>query len=131
MICNYLTDLAQSVDAETIYSVGHHSTNVSIQQPMQNRSLDQSQADTVPFSVFAILRKSGCTGLVVIDVYAYVVVAVLWQQLAGMIRIKIKQETIYCRGLLADEIAGCIVQLHVMSTQASTVRVRSWCLTKW
>ena len=49
LICNYLTDLAHSVDAETIYSVGPHSTNVSIQQPMQNRSLNQSQADTVPF----------------------------------------------------------------------------------
>ena len=42
-------------------------------------------------------------------------VAVLWQQLAGMIRIKIKQETIFCRGLLVDEMAGCIVQLHCIT----------------
>ena len=32
-----------------------------------------------------------------------------------MIRIKIKQETIFCRGLLVDEMAGCIVQLHCMT----------------
>ena len=42
LICNYLTDLAQGVDAETVYSVGPHSTNVSIQQPMHNGSFDQS-----------------------------------------------------------------------------------------
>ena len=32
-----------------------------------------------------------------------------------MICIKGKQETIFCRGLLADEMAGCIVQLHCMA----------------
>ena len=32
-----------------------------------------------------------------------------------MICIKRKQETIFCRGLLADEMAGCIVQLHCMT----------------
>ena len=112
LICNYLTNPAQSVDAETIYSVGPHSTNVSIQQPMHNRSFDQSQADTVPFSAYTVLRESGCTGPVVIDAVdtdAYVVAAVLWQQLADIIRIKRKQETIFCRGLLPDEMAGCIV----------------------
>ena len=118
LICNYLIDLAQSVDAETIYSVGPHSTNMSIQQPMQNGSFDQSQADTVLFSAFAVLRESGCTGPVVIDAVdtdAYVVAAVLWQKLAGMICIKRKQETIFCRGPLGDEMADCVVQLHCMN----------------
>ena len=85
---------------------------------MKNRSFDQCQADTVLISAFAILRESGCTGPVVIDavdINAYVVAAVLWQKLAGMICIKRKQETILCRGLLADEMAGCIVQLHCMT----------------
>jgi len=85
---------------------------------MQNRRFDQSQADTVPFSAVAVLRKSGCTGPVVIDAVdadACVVGAVLWQQLACMICIKRKQETIFCRGLLTDEMAGCIVQLHCMT----------------
>ena len=31
-----------------------------------------------------------------------------------MICIKRKQETIFCRGLLADKMAGCVVQLHCM-----------------
>ena len=84
-----MADLAQSVDAETIYSVGPHSTNVSIQQPMQNGSFDQSQADTVLFSAFAVLRESSCTGPVVIgavDTNAYVVAAVFWQKRADMIK---------------------------------------------
>jgi len=113
LICNYLTDLAQSVDAETIYSVGPHSTNVSVQQPMQNYSLDQSEADAVLFSAFAVLRESSYTGLV--DTDAYVVAEVLWQQLEGMIYIKRKLETIFCRGLLDNKMADCIVQLHCMT----------------
>ena len=32
-----------------------------------------------------------------------------------MICIKRKQEMIFCRGLLADEMVGCIVQLHCMT----------------
>ena len=118
LICNYLTDLAQSVDSETIYSVGPHSTNVSTQQTMQNRRFDQSHAYTVLFPAFAVLRESGCTGPVVIDAIdtdAYVVAAVLCQKLAGIICIKRKQETIFCRGLLPDEMAGCVVQLHCMT----------------
>ena len=86
----------QSVDAETIYSVGPHSTNESTQQPMQNRSFDQSHADTVPFSAYAVMCESGYTGPVVIDdvdTDAYVAAAVLWQKLAGMIFIKRKHET--------------------------------------
>ena len=51
--------LPQSVDAETIYSVGPHCTNVSTQQPMQNYSFDQSEADSVLLSAYAVLRESG------------------------------------------------------------------------
>ena len=94
---------------------------------MQNRSFDQSQADTVLFSAFAVLRKLGCTGPVVTDAVntgAYVVAAVLWLQLAAMICIKTKQETIFCRGLLADEMAGCVVQLHCTCSAAAPAMVQ-------
>ena len=50
VICDYLTDLAESVDAEIVSSVGSHCTNLSTQQPMENSSFDQSEADTVLFS---------------------------------------------------------------------------------
>ena len=50
-----------------------------------------------------------------VDTDAYVAAAVLWQQLADIICIKRKQETIFCRGPLADKMAGCIVQLHCMT----------------
>ena len=48
---------------------------------MQNRSFDQSQADSVLFSAYAFLRESGHTGPVVIDAAcrdAYVAAAFLW-----------------------------------------------------
>ena len=106
LICSYLTDLAQSVDAEIIYSVGPHCTNTAT---------DSDHADTVLFSAYAVLRESGYTGPVVIDVAAldaYVRAAVISQQLPGMLCIKRKQEKIYCRGLVADKMPDCIVQLH-------------------
>ena len=58
-ICSYLTDLAQSIDGEINYLVDSHCANVSTQQLMQNYSFDQSEADTVLFSVYAVLRESG------------------------------------------------------------------------
>ena len=71
---------------------------------MQNCSFDQSYVDSVLFSAYAVLRESDYSGPVVIDAAdtdAYVAAAVLWQQLPGIISIKRKQETIFCRGLVA------------------------------
>eukprot|EP00745_Piridium_sociabile_P040935 TRINITY_DN7979_c0_g1_i3.p1 TRINITY_DN7979_c0_g1~~TRINITY_DN7979_c0_g1_i3.p1 ORF type:complete len:449 (-),score=103.89 TRINITY_DN7979_c0_g1_i3:362-1708(-) len=118
LIFDYLADLAESIDAEIVYSVGSHCTNLSTQQPMENYSFDQSEADTILFSAYAVLRESGYSGPVVIDTAdtdAYVAAAVISQQLPGMLCIKRKQELIFCRGLVADEMAGCIVQLHCMT----------------
>ena len=105
-ICSFLTDLAPSVDAEVIYSVGPHCTNTAT---------DSEHADNVLFSAYAVQRESCYTGPVVIDVAAldaYVRAAVTSQQLPGMLCIKRKQEKIYCRGLVADKMPDCIVQLH-------------------
>ena len=115
LICSYLTDLAQNVDVEIVYSVGSRCTNLSSQQPMQDYSFDQSEADTILFSAYTLLRKSGYSGPVVIDAAdtdAYVAAAVISQQLPGMLCIKRKQETILCRGLVTEEMASCIMQLH-------------------
>ena len=59
--------IAQNVDPEILYSVGSHCTNLSAQQPLHNYSFDQSEADTILFSIYAILRESGYSGPVVID----------------------------------------------------------------
>ena len=85
---------------------------------MKNYSFDQSEADTVLFSTYAVLRESGYTGPVVIDTAdtdAYVTAAVISRQLPGMLCIKRKQETVLYRGLVTDEMADCIVQLHCMT----------------
>ncbi|KAI4816806.1 hypothetical protein KUCAC02_009112 [Chaenocephalus aceratus] len=118
MICSYLTDLAQSVDVEIVYSVGSHCTNLSTQQPMQNYSFDQSDADTVLFSTYVVLRESGYSGPVVIDATdtdVYVAAALISQQLPGMLCIKRKQETVRCCDMATDMMADCIVQLHCMT----------------
>ena len=126
LICNYLTDLAQGVNADIIYLVGSNCTNMSTQQPMQNYSFDKSEADTV--------LLSGYSGPVVInaaDTDAYVAAAVISQQLPGTLCIKRKQQRIFCRGPVTDDMADCILQLYCMPTQTSTVRVRNLCMTRW
>ena len=118
LIHSYLTDLAQSVDVEIIYSVGSHCTNLSTQQPMQNYCFDQSEAGTILFSTYAVLRESGYSGPVVIDAAdtdAYVAAAFVSQQLSGMLCIKRRQETVLCHGLVTEEMADCIVQLHYIT----------------
>ena len=118
LICSYLTDLSQNVDVEIFYSVGPHCTNLSTKQPMHSYSFDQSEADTILFSAYAVLRESGHTDPVVIDAGdtdAYVAAAVISQQLPGMLCIKRKQETVLCRGLVYEEMADCIVQLHCIT----------------
>ena len=118
LICSYLTDLSQNVDVEIFYSVGPHCTNLSTKQPMHSYSFDQSEADTILFSAYAVLRESGHTDTVVIDAGdtdAYVAAVVISQQLPGMLCIKRKQETILCRGLVSEEMADCIVQLHCIT----------------
>ena len=87
-IGSYLTDLAQRVDAELIYPVGFHSTNVSSQQPMQNYSLDPSDADTVLFFACVVLRESGYNVPVVIDAAdadAFVAAAIMSHQLPNVL----------------------------------------------
>ena len=61
LICSYRTDIAQTVDAEIVYSVGSHCTNLSTQQPMQNYCFYQSEADTILFSTYSTSQKFGHT----------------------------------------------------------------------
>ena len=91
---------------------------MSTQQAMENYSFDQSEADTVLFSVYAVLRESGYSGPVVIDAVdtdAYVAAAFISRQLPGILCIKRKQEMVLCRELVTDEMADCILQLHCMT----------------
>ncbi|CAJ1050849.1 hypothetical protein KUCAC02_009112 [Xyrichtys novacula] len=115
LICSHLTDLAQNVNVEIVYSVGPHCTNLSTQQPMEDYSIEQLEADTILFTVYAGLRQSGYSGPVVIDAAdtdVYVAASVISQQLPGMLCIKRNKETVLYRGMLTEEMAHCIVQLH-------------------
>ena len=67
LIGSYLTDFARNMNVDVIYSIGSHCTNLSSQQNMDQYSFDQSEADTILFSFYAVLRESGYTGPVVID----------------------------------------------------------------
>ena len=55
LIRRHMTDLAQSVHAEIVYSVGSDCTNLSTQESMPDYSFSQSEADTILFSAYAVL----------------------------------------------------------------------------
>ena len=85
---------------------------------MQNYGFDQSEAGTILFCTHAVLRESGYSGPVAIDAAdtdAYVAAAFVSQQLPGMLCIKRKQEMVLCCGLVTEEMADCIVQLHCIT----------------
>ncbi len=44
-----------------------------------------------------------------------IVAAVISQKLTGMLCLRRKQETILCRGLVTEDMADCIVQLHCIT----------------
>ena len=67
---------------------GSNCTNLSTQQSMQHYILDQSEADTVIFSAYAILQESRYTVIDAADTNAYVAGAFISQQLPGMLCIK-------------------------------------------
>ena len=79
---------------------------------MPDYSFSQSEADT-PF-----IRCIVYSGSVVIDsadTDIYVAAAAISQKLPGLLCIKRKQATILCRNLVPEEMADCIVPLHIAS----------------
>ena len=61
VICIYLTDLGQNVDAEIVYSVDLHCTS-----KYKTTALTRLKLDTILFSAYAALCESGYSGPVVI-----------------------------------------------------------------
>jgi len=93
---------------------------------MDQYSFDQSEADTIIFSFYAVLRESEYTGPVIIgatDTCVYIATAYISHQLPGMLCIKRKQETILCRSLMSEDMARCIVP--------TSLYYRLWCQLKF
>ena len=57
LIGSYLADFARNTNVDVIYSIGSHCTNLSSQQNMDQYSFDQSEADTIIFSFYAVLPE--------------------------------------------------------------------------
>jgi len=49
LLCDYLTNVAESVNVDIAYSVGSHCTNLSTRGPMEMYNFDQSETDTILF----------------------------------------------------------------------------------
>ena len=85
---------------------------------MHNCFFVQSEADTIIFSVYKVVRESGYTGPVVIDVTdtdIYVAAVFISKKLPGMLCITRKPETIISSDLVTDDMASSIVPLHCMT----------------
>ena len=55
------------INDEIVYSVGSDCTNLSTQESMPDYSFIQSEADTILFCAYAVLRDTGYSGPVVAD----------------------------------------------------------------
>ena len=53
LLFSYLTDLAQGLSIEIVYSDGSKCMNLSTQQPMEHYCFNQSEADTVLFHILS------------------------------------------------------------------------------
>ena len=85
---------------------------------MDNYCSHQSEADTILFAIYGVLRGSGYTGPVVIDASdtnIYVTAAFISHEFPGSLCIKWQQEIVDCRSLVSDEMGNCINQLHCMT----------------
>ena len=58
LLCSYLTDLAQRLTVEIVYSVGAKCMNLSTQEPIEHYCFSQSEADTILLSAYSALRES-------------------------------------------------------------------------
>ena len=115
LLAKYLTEIAQHVEAEIIYSVGTNCTNLSTQELMPVYNFNQAEADTIILSVYTVLRERGYNGPVVSDADdpdKYVAASAISHQQPGELYIKSKQELISCHDMVSDELSACIVQLH-------------------
>ena len=77
-----------------------------------------NQKLTLLYSFYAVLHESGYTGPVVNDANdtdVYIAAPYISHQLAGMLCIKRKQETILCHSLVSKDMARCIIQLHYIT----------------
>ena len=85
---------------------------------MLDNSFSQSEADTILFSAYTLLRDCGYNGPVVIDsadTDTYVATAAISQKFPGLLYIKRKQDTILCRSLVPEEMTSCIVPQHCIT----------------
>ena len=80
---------------------------------MPDYSFIQSEADTILFSVYAVLQDSGYSGPIVADTDTYMAAAPISQKLPGLLCIKRKQET---SNIVPEEMADCNC-MDVMPTQ--------------
>ena len=67
LVERHLIEKSNDVNPEIIYSVGTQCTNLTTQQQNQDLCCDQSEADSIVISIYAIQRNSGYTRPVLID----------------------------------------------------------------
>ena len=117
LIGSYLADFARNTNVDVIYSIGSHCTNLSSQQNMDQYSFDQSEADTIIFSFYAVLHESGYAGPVVIDATDTVQMFTLQQHtyLISFLVCCALRETILGRSLVSEDMERCIVQFHYIT----------------
>ena len=110
---------AASINVEIIYCVvGSTPKNLTSGKLMPELTCFQAEADTAIFTTYSILRSEGYTEAVVVDTEDtdnYVQAAYVAQKTSGLMCIKKKHQLISARCLCDEEMAECIIPLHVLT----------------
>ena len=119
MIKAQLTDIAQSIKQEVLYSVGEECTSLSSGTSLNELSFSQCEADTIMLSIYVTLRSQGIDDPFVIDAAdtdVYVQAAAISHEIPGILYIRKKNELLLCKSMCSDQnVAKCLIPFHVMT----------------
>ena len=103
---------------DIIYSCGSTAVDLKTGKEVTEFQCNQSEADTIMFSIYSAIRSHGLADHVVLDMNdtdCYVQAAAISNMLPGVLAIRRKQQFITARELCPPAIAKIIVQLHALT----------------
>ena len=103
---------------DIIYSCGTVAVDLKTGKEITEFQCNQSEADTIMFSIYATIRSHGLDDTVVLDTNdtdCYVQAAALSHVLPGVLAIRRKNQFVTARELCPPSMAKVIIQLHALT----------------
>ncbi|KAG7178193.1 hypothetical protein Hamer_G003987 [Homarus americanus] len=109
---------ADTSAVEIFYCTGPSAKNISTDHPAPHFACCHAEADTAMFFIYNVLWSEDYTEAVILDTEKadnYVQTAYVAQQISGVLFLKRKTQFITSRSLCNEDMAACIIPLHVLT----------------